>query len=174
MTRRAVSCVLAFFVCAAAGTLPARSREVEGLREHLDIPEAALSDAPALEAQMFSDLNALRVGNAHPALALALDERLSTVARGYARRMLRERYIGHTAPDGTTFVDRLRHGGLAAAHMGENLAYTSGDEAEAFKRLVTSPGHLANMLNSHFTRVGIGAVAIGLYGTMYVQEFEGD
>jgi uncharacterized protein YkwD len=58
--------------------------------------------------------------------------------------------------------------------MGENLAYTTGDEPEACLHLVQSPGHLANMLNPLFTRVGIGAIAIGLYGTMYVQEFEGD
>jgi uncharacterized protein YkwD len=105
---------------------------------------------------------------------VTFDDQLTEVARAYARQMLNGRFIGHVAPDGTTFIQRLQRAGLAADHMGENLAYTTGDEPEAFLHLVQSPGHLANMLNPLFTRVGIGAIAIGLYGTMYVQEFEGD
>jgi uncharacterized protein YkwD len=150
---------------------PAFARETESW-ERLDLPTAPLFDAPGLETEMLDDLNAER--RRHDRAPLTLDARLSAVARTYAREMLRERFIGHVAPNGTTFIERLQRAGLPATYMGENLAYTTGDENQAFTHLVASPGHLANMLNTRFTIVGIGAIAIGIYGTMYVQEFEGD
>ena len=118
-------------------------------REHLDIPDAALWVVPSLEAAMFTDLNAERVRRNRA--TLTLDDQLTEVARAYARQMLTGRFIGHVAPDGTTFIQRLQRAGIGANHMGENLAYTSGDENEAFVHLVESPGHLANMLNPLFT-----------------------
>jgi uncharacterized protein YkwD len=172
MTRRFFTAGGLALCAAPALVAPATGREVTQPREYLDIPEAALWDVPSLEAAMFTDLNAERVRRNRA--TVTFDDQLTEVARAYARQMLNGRFIGHVAPDGTTFIQRLQRAGLAADHMGENLAYTTGDEPEAFLHLVQSPGHLANMLNPLFTRVGIGAIAIGLYGTMYVQEFEGD
>lgn len=173
MTRQAfgIGCLSLGAFLPALG-VAAVAREADAQREPLDVPEAALYVSPSLEAAMFDDLNALRRGR--KVSPLVLDPALTEVAREYARQMLRGHFIGHIAPDGSTFMKRLTRAGLAALHMGENLAYTTGDESEAFTHLVASRGHLANMLNPLFTKVGVGAISVGLYGTMYVQELEGD
>ncbi len=118
---------------------------------------------------MFDELNAERARNGRR--ALVLDRQLSAIARGYAREMLQERFIGHVTPSGATLEVRLHREGYVYHHAGENLAYTTGDENEAFAHLVASPGHHAIMLDGRFTKVGIGAVAASVYATMFVQEF---
>jgi uncharacterized protein YkwD len=163
---------LAAFALVFAGTPVRAGDEVPGGHAPLDVPEVALYDAPTLESAMLGELNLERRKNRLP--SLAEDAQLTAVARAYAREMLREGFIGHVTPEGTTIGQRLHAAGLTFVIAGENLAFTTGDESEAFAHLLASPGHHANMLNRRFTRVGIGAVAVSAYATMFVQEFAGD
>jgi len=164
MMRRLALAALATALCAA----PAAASRTAGY-ERLSVPSVALYDVPSLEAEMFDQLNAERARNGQQ--TLVLDRELSAMARNYARVMLHDRFIGHVSPSGSTLEGRLRQAGHAYHHAGENLAYSTGDENEAFAHLVASPGHHANMLSANFNRVGIGAVAASVYATMYVQEF---
>jgi uncharacterized protein YkwD len=167
MTRRLLIVALGIALCAVPAAASGR-----GGSDPLNVPEAALYDQPEAEAEMFADLNAERARHGVP--ALVLDRELTSVARAYAREMLRERFIGHVSPHGSTIGERLHRAGYYYRNAAENLAYSSGDENEAFAHLVASPGHHANMLNPRFGKVGVGAVAVSIYGTMFVQEFAGD
>ena len=168
MTRRLVLVALAAVACAA----PAAANGGHAGSDPLNVPEVALYDQPALEEAMFADLNAERAR--HGLHALVLDRELSAIAREYAREMLRDRFIGHVSPHGSTLAGRLRQAGYSFRYAAENLAYSTGDENEAFAHLVASPGHHANMLNPRFTKAGVGGVAASVYSTMFVQEFAGD
>lgn len=110
---------------------------------------------------------------------------LQAVATSYAHRMVRERFFDHTAPDGDTFVSRVKrtsylHDGVKRWSVGENIAWGSGElaaPAEIVKAWMHSPGHRRNILDAGFTELGLG-VAVGApragQGTdagTYVNEF---
>jgi uncharacterized protein YkwD len=167
MTQRLALIALAAALCAAPAAASGGDRP-----EPLNVPAVALYDEPGLEAEMLADLNAERAR--HGLRPLALDRDLSAIGRTYAREMLHDRFIGHVSPRGGTLEGRFKRAGYPYRHAGENLAYSTGDENEAFAHLVASPRHHATMLDPRFTKVGIGAVAASVYATMYVQEFAGD
>jgi|GEM_PF-1504795 len=170
MTRRLLALVVLVTLCAGASAAARDASAPE--REALDVPDVALYDVPAAETTMFEDINAERARHRLP--ALELDRGLSSVARAYAHEMLTHHYIGHVTPAGVTPFQRLESAGYIFKWSGENLAYSSDGENAAFAHLVASPGHLANILGQRFTRVGVGAVSVSVYGTMFVQEFAGD
>ena len=89
---------------------------------------------------------------------LALDDKLSDVARAHSRDMAANEYVAHVSPTTGTALDRARHAGLAPALIFENVgrAY-SADQAET--GFMSSPGHRGNILDPRATRIGIGIVA---------------
>lgn len=169
----------AFSIVFAVALLLVASRLAAG-REHLDyvplqIPDVMLYDTPGLEMEMLDELNAERAR--HGLAPLRADPQLASIARAYAREMLRRHFFGHVTPDGTTIAQRLQLAAYHYKHAGENLAYGTGVEGDvgaAVTHLMESAGHRANILERNFTRVGIGAVAVSTYATIYVQEFAGD
>jgi uncharacterized protein YkwD len=107
---------------------------------------------------------------------------LRGLARAYAARMIAQRFFDHTAPDGTTFLQRLAASRYAhRAHHGytggENIGY--GNQAMETPRgmvraWMDSPPHRANILNRTFRDIGIGVVRgtpIGVDGATYVTDF---
>lgn len=93
---------------------------------------------------------------------------LQSVASAYAKRMVRERFFDHTAPDGSSFLTRIKRtsylsNGVRSWSVGENIAWGSGSLATA-EEIVTawmkSPGHRRNILNGRFDELGLG-VALG-------------
>jgi uncharacterized protein YkwD len=162
---------LALLTCALALALAGSSRAEEhrALWEPLDVPNVALYPVPKLEAQMFAELNDARVrAGLQP---LESEPRLVKLARAYALRMLTKHFIGHVTPDGSTPGSRLKAAGYTFMRSAENLVYTEGDEHRAFQGLNDSPPHRDNMFDARYTKVGIGAIAVSIYSTMYVQEF---
>ncbi|MFO7953128.1 MAG: CvpA family protein [Bacillota bacterium] len=101
---------------------------------------------------------------------LVLDETLRDVARQYSVDMLQRGYMGHIDPEDNTPFDRMRDGGVTFTTAGENLALAQ-TVSIAHKGLMDSPGHRANILSPHYSRVGIGAAQGGSYGTMFTQKF---
>ncbi len=93
---------------------------------------------------------------------------LQAVAGAYAKRMVRERFFDHTAPDGATFLSRIKRssylrGSLRRWSVGENIAWGTGDLAtpeQIVQAWMHSPGHRRNILTARFTELGLG-VAIG-------------
>jgi len=137
----------------------------------------AVHVAPSqLEANESDELEIFRRVNAERTQRglqpLVLDDKLTRLARAYAREMFAKGYFGHTAPDGSGPSDRMTRAHIDFDIMGENLALAPTADI-AHRGLMTSPGHRANILSPEFRRIGIGALESGVYGTMYVEEFAG-
>jgi uncharacterized protein YkwD len=132
------------------------------------IPTPSASGLTADEQQAFRLLNADRVANGLP--ALRNDSRLNSVAEAYAKDMIKRGFFAHNNPEGQTPFDRMRAAGISYVYAGENIAINQSPSA-AETAFMSSPGHRANILNSHYTDVGLG-VGYSTNGSVYVdQEF---
>jgi uncharacterized protein YkwD len=107
---------------------------------------------------------------------------LSGAARRFALELVRKQFFDHTAPDGTTMLDRIKATGYLSGSLhqwwvGENIAYGTGDLAtpKAIVRAwMNSPGHRENILDSHFREIGLGlslGSPDGPDGATYVNDF---
>jgi uncharacterized protein YkwD len=138
---------------------------------HIPIPIGSLSSTdPPGESQMLNDVNAAR--NAVKLPSLNRDSHVASIARAYAHDMVARRYFGHHNPEGKNVGDRFESAGVNYQYAGENIAFVQS-EKEAMQGFLKSSDHRFNILNSHYTRIGIGIIVIHGYGTMYVQEFSG-
>jgi uncharacterized protein YkwD len=124
----------------------------------------AVSSAPMtdLERRFLDGVNAERV--AAGLTPYTLDSGLSVIARTRSQQMVDQDYFGHKDPYGySMYVELLAHFGYTSyAWAGENLALNNYGDAESPERavalLMTSPTHKANILDTEFTRVGVGEV----------------
>lgn len=99
---------------------------------------------------------------------LAADTALSNIARAHSADMLAHGYFSHTDTKGCDGACRLSNAGYGWSSMGENIHMMSGydyDAAATAQKIVAdwmaSPPHRANILNSTFTRVGVGIATQG-------------
>jgi len=93
--------------------------------------------------------------------ALELDQGLTAIAFGYARRMVAERFYNHVAPDGQTLAERLAVIGYQPDAAGENMYWgvsTKGTPAAAVDGWMGSEEHRVNLLDPRYRRIGIGVV----------------
>ena len=79
-------------------------------------------------------------------------------------------YFSHTSPSGATAFSLMAQYGYTYLIAGENIARNNYPDAQsvstAMAGFMSSAGHRTNILDSRFTRVGIGA-AIGTDGMKY-------
>jgi uncharacterized protein YkwD len=111
------------------------------------------------EASLLTVMNQVRA--AHGLRPLRADARLERAARGHSSRMLRTGTFFHGA-----FAARIRHVGVRATRVGENLAWGAGaySRARAIVNIwLASPGHRANLLRPGYRIVGVGALR-GTFG----------
>jgi uncharacterized protein YkwD len=101
--------------------------------------------------------------------ALSLDPRLCEIARSHAEDMAERRYFGHTTPEGLSPFARMDRANYRYSYAGENLALDQSVEA-ASQALWHSREHRSNILEPHFERVGIAAVALS-DGEIFVEDF---
>lgn len=101
---------------------------------------------------------------------LTIDNTLVQVARYKSDHMIQYNYFDHVTPQGTKYTDWLQTVGYKYTTAGENIAYNTYDAVELFNQWWNSPGHKANMMNSSYTKVGIGVVQ-GNNKFMGTQEF---
>jgi uncharacterized protein YkwD len=116
----------------------------------------------------------------HHLRPLRLSRRLGKAARRHSRAMARKRFFSHTSPNGATFIDRIRRTGYLSGarswHIGENIAYGSGDQSAPRaigNAWMNSPPHRANILSS-FNAIGIGiapGTPFGDGGATYTTDF---
>jgi uncharacterized protein YkwD len=120
-----------------------------GLLVALAVGLLALSACdPVLEQADLTALNALRTSRGLP--ALVRDAELDRKASAQAVRMARQQTIFHSSD--------LSLGVSAGwSVIGENVG-VGGSIATIQSALEGSPGHMANMVDTRFRRVGIGAV----------------
>lgn len=121
-----------------------------------------------VQQQMLADLNATRRrAGLRP---LALEIHLNAAAEGHAADMAAHNFFDHTGRDGRSPFDRMRADGARFGYAGENIA-ESETEREAYAALLASPEHLENIMNPHYSRVGIGVAHAPDGSLLFVQDF---
>ena len=144
------------------GLLLALSGAVAGTVRAADATPAATERLQALDSQILERLNATRA--AHGLRPLAVSDGLENAAVAHSRDLIQAGVFQHDSPDGTPFVQRLKHfyspSGYASWMAGENILYNTSDiDADtAIQAWLDSPPHRENMLNPDWREVGIGSV----------------
>jgi uncharacterized YkwD family protein len=103
---------------------------------------------------------------------LEIDYRLVQTARAKSADMIKGGYFSHQSPTLGSPFDQMKKAGITYSYAGENIA-GNPSAAGAMTSWMNSAGHRANILNSSFTRIGIGVVDGGTYGKMLTQQFIG-
>ncbi len=106
--------------------------------------------------------------------ALTVSPLLTAAAQAKANDEAAKGYFAHNSPDGHDPWYWFSQAGYSFSYAGENLAVYFSDSAAVNTAWMNSPEHRANILNGHFTEIGI-ATAEGMYQgqqTIFVvQEF---
>jgi hypothetical protein len=91
-----------------------------------------------------------------------------------ANDMAAKSYFAHTSPEGLTPWYWFKKAGYVFSYAGENLAVNFRETQDVENALLASPTHRANILDPHFTEIGI-ATAEGIYkgntATFVVESF---
>lgn len=90
---------------------------------------------------------------------------LDAAALAKGNDMLAKGYWAHFAPDGTSPWSFFLKFGYKYQYAGENLARDFSDANSAVNAWMNSPSHKENILNAHYTDIGIGVVEGNLAGT---------
>lgn len=137
-------------------------------------PDDSLQRASRLDVTPRTDIEIiLDLTNQHRALhgiaALELHPQLNAAAEIHAldhtqRDCLTE--LSHAGSDGSRAGDRIARTGLRVRNWGENIACGHLTAPDVVRAWIESPGHLANILNSDFTHLGV-ATSFGRDGRPY-------
>jgi uncharacterized protein YkwD len=135
---------------------------------------APASDLAGAEAIVFQQTNAERAKTG--AKALVSDPALNALARSRSEDMVNRNYFDHVTPDGKKVFDMLKEMGFAYTTAGENIAYNSYPISQSPQQVMTawmnSSGHKANILNTRYGRIGVGAYKRAKDGAIfYTQVF---
>lgn len=118
--------------------------------------------------QLLGRLNAAR--SAAGVGSLTLLEEADDVAVARSVDMATLGYFSHYSPSGAGAYDLLKQRGVSFRRMGENIAEASYPPGEivdiVHTSLMASPGHLANIMEGGYHRVGIGVASVN--GAFYV------
>lgn len=97
---------------------------------------------------------------------VVMDERLMAAARAKLFDMLKDDYFAHRARDGRQPWAFMQAAGYRFQMAAENLAKGYDNEPELQQAWMKSRGHRANILNPHFTEIGV-ADANGIVVVMF-------
>lgn len=64
--------------------------------------------------------------------------------------------FSHTRPDGTSFYTAIKEQGFSYRGCGENIAWGQKSPDEVMNAWMNSDGHRSNILNSKYTKIGVG------------------
>lgn len=64
--------------------------------------------------------------------------------------------FSHTRPNGARYKTAITEAGLTASYTGENIATGHTSAKQVVDAWMKSEGHRANILNEHYTRLGLG------------------
>jgi uncharacterized YkwD family protein len=104
---------------------------------------------------------------------LALDSKLSMVAGKKSQDMKDNNYFSHQSPTYGSPFDMLKQFGVSYKTAGENIAAGQHSAKEVVDGWMNSQGHRQNILNPSFTKIGVGHVTGGNYGSYWTQLFTG-
>ncbi|MDB5244454.1 MAG: hypothetical protein JWN18_324 [Parcubacteria group bacterium] len=97
-----------------------------------------------------------RLGN------LTISPTLTLAAQAKADDMAAHSYFAHTSPDGKNSWYWFNQAGYTFLYAGENLAVDFSDSVDVEHAWMNSPTHRENILNEHFSQIGI-ATAEGTF-----------
>ena len=128
------------------------------------------------EIVLYAEVNAVRTEAGLP--PLKADPVLADIARLHSNDMAVNHTFRHEFADGCTVICVMDERGVPHAWAGENLEVNNYDWTETAQRAVakwqSTPEHLANMLNCHYTRFGAGVVPDDTGRIYFSMVFEGD
>ena len=96
---------------------------------------------------------------------LTYDWELSRVARIKSEDMRDNKYFSHTSLVYGSPFQMIKNFGITYRSAGENIARGQATPQAVVSAWMNSSGHRANILNSSFTRIGVGYAANGKYWT---------
>lgn len=116
--------------------------------------------AAVLSSVLVEETNKSRSFEQYP--TLTENPTLIAAAQAKAKDMATRGYFAHDTPEGLTPWYWLEKAGYDYRYAGENLAVNFVDSKDVVDAWLDSPLHRANILNEHFTEIGI-ATAEGEY-----------
>lgn len=102
------------------------------------------------------------------------NSKLNAAALAKAQNMFEENYWAHYSPSGKDPWLFINGAGYEFSYAGENLAKSFYESDEVVKAWMASKTHRENLLNKHYTNIGIAVLEGTLNGektTLVVQEF---
>lgn len=131
-------------------------------------PSQGIHFLAEVEGEVLRLANAARYQQGLP--PLAGDQALTGTARRHSGDMLARSFFSHVNPDGSSLSQRLPRGyGPVLRQSGENIWMGSGQNTydprhlagTIMTTLMASPGHRHNLLDPHYTHLGVGVAARG-------------
>ena len=105
--------------------------------------------------------------------ALTMDSALNNTATLKSQDMAKLNYFDHTSPTYGSPFDLMQKYGISFRTAGENIAMGQTSPQQVMTGWMNSEGHRANILNSSFTKIGVG-IAQNSSGRYYwTQHFTG-
>jgi uncharacterized YkwD family protein/spore coat assembly protein SafA len=121
------------------------------------------STVTSFESEVVRLVNEIRVQNGLS--ELKEDWELSRVARYKSQDMKDNNYFSHTSPTYGSPFTMMKSFGLTYKTAAENIAKGQSSPQAVVNAWMNSSGHRANILNSSFTKIGVGYVKSGNYWT---------
>lgn len=87
---------------------------------------------------------------------LTLDTAISNIARTKSKDMATNNYFAHQSPTYGSAGDMLSKSKINWSSWGENIAYGQRTPEAVVTAWMNSSGHRANILNTTFTKIGVG------------------
>lgn len=128
-------------------------------------PERPSSGANAYEREVIRLVNAERAK--YGLAALQEDAALTRTARMKSQDMRDNRYFDHNSPTYGTPFQLMKSQGISYRTAGENIAMGYATPEAVVNAWMNSSGHRANILNSSYTKIGVGYVESGNYWTQH-------
>ncbi|WP_031516427.1 CAP domain-containing protein [Desulfofalx alkaliphila] len=124
-------------------------------------PQAQQGTMGDFQKRVVELVNRERANNGLSPLVAKSD--LNRVAQVKAEDMAGNRYFSHTSPTYGSPFDMMRQFGINYTRAGENIAMGYRTPESVMEGWMNSPGHRANILNPHFTEIGVGFAGNGNY-----------
>jgi uncharacterized YkwD family protein len=120
----------------------------------------------AMQLEMLGYINADRSANGLDPLTLT--KTLSDGAYLKSKDMAENNYFSHTSPTYGSPFDMMKSLGITYSAAGENIALNSSIKG-AYDAFMNSSGHRANILNSGYSKLGLGIYQKG--NSLYITQW---
>jgi uncharacterized YkwD family protein len=151
--------------------LPSSSSSNSGTAPSKAPSASSGSGYSSFQNQVLTLVNQQRAANGLK--ALSMDSALTKTATLKSQDMAKLGYFDHTSPTYGSPFDMMKQFGITYRAAGENIAMGQTSPQQVMQDWMNSPGHRANILNSSFTKLGVG-IAQNSNGQYYwTQQFIG-